>query len=377
MNIVKPEVELADIFNLIKSELKLPKEHWKVVNDITNCRTNALGGHLFNCTDCKKIQPQYNSCRNRHCPKCQGSQTAKWLEARSKELLNTPYFHIVFTIPHELNSLILNNKAELFNIMFKAVNKTLKTVGKTKLGGKIGYFAILHTWGQKLNFHPHIHCVVPGVVIKKDDQVEKTSKKFFLPVKVLQRIFRAVFMKLVKKKIAKPLSSLLYSKEWIVYAKKPFKSPTIVLKYLANYTHKIAISNHRIKSIENNKVTFSYKDYSKKGKKKLLSLDLKEFTRRFLLHVNPKQFVRIRHFGFLAPSNRAKAIALIQKVTNTKEISLTSNQTSQPKCMFCKSTKLQVLGVLKPLLALIPHRNCKKSAIPPPVTLRGSCSTRG
>ena len=190
-------LEIAQIMRdvLDSKELKASKQQWKVINAIIECRTAKLGGHLYKCTECGTEQPRYNSCRNRHCPKCQGSNSAKWLNDREKELLPTPYFHSVFTIPHELNPLVLQNKKLMLNILFKSVSKTLQDVAKTNLGGKIGFFSILHTWGQKLEFHPHIHCVIPGVVIKDNGLIERTRDNYFLPKNVLSTVFRAIFIK--------------------------------------------------------------------------------------------------------------------------------------------------------------------------------------
>jgi len=193
--------ELADVFREVvdSAQLKATKEQWKVANAIINCRTEALGGHLYKCNDCSFEQPRYNSCRNRHCPKCQQGATSKWLEKRASELLPVPYFHVVFTIPHELNGIALQNKKVFYNLMFKAVSETLRDVSKRRYKGKIGYFAILHTWGQKLEAHPHIHCVMPGVVLRDDETIEKASENYFLPYKILTTVFRAVFLKLLEK----------------------------------------------------------------------------------------------------------------------------------------------------------------------------------
>lgn len=348
-------------------------EQWKVINAIINCRTSSLGGHLYKCNDCSKEIPSYNSCRNRHCPKCQGNSSAKWLEKRSKELLPVPYFHVVFTVPHEFNSIILQNKKVTLNLLFKAVSNTLKDVGKRKYKGKIGFFSILHTWGQKLNFHPHIHCVTPGAIIQNNNKIKKTGKKFFLAIKVLNQVFRAIFTKLLKCNYKKlkfyneqnhlnqkenffQLLNEIKKKKWIVYAKKPFKSPETVFKYLAQYTHKIAINNSRIKSYKNNQVTFSYKNYSNNCKKKLITLKDSEFIRRFLLHVVPSQFVRIRHFGFLANSNRAKNIKAIREFFKTTLQEFKLKPETPPKCPHCQSQSITYIRILNP----------KKKKISPP-----------
>jgi len=247
--------ELADVFREVVSEgeLKASPEQWKAVNAILNCRTEALGGHLYRCNDCGDEQPRYNSCRNRHCPKCQTGKTSR-LEKRAEELLPVPYFHVVFTIPHELNGIALQNKEEIYNLFFQAVSKTLKEVSEKRYGGKIGYFSILHSWGQKIEFHPHIHCVIPGIILKADESVKVLPENHFLPHEVLRLVFKAVFLTLLekhyeklsfhgeqalfkKKKIFENLVNKLWKKDWIVYLKKPFSGPHAVLKYLARYTH--------------------------------------------------------------------------------------------------------------------------------------------
>ena len=362
------KVEIATIMRDVAATgtLSAPLEQWKIINSIINCRTAALGGHLYRCNSCGKEQPQYNSCRNRHCPKCQGGNTAKWLEKRAAELLPVPYFHIVFTLPHEFNSLVLFNKKVVLDILFKAASETLREVAKKRLGGKIGFFGVLHSWGQKLEFHPHLHLVVPGVVMKPDDTIEKTSSKFFLPQKVLSLVFRAVFIKLLRRAYQKKeisydsfdeLISVVKKKEWISYAKKPFSGPETVLKYLSCYTHRIAISNTRLLEYKNGKVTFSYKDYSDNCTKKQTTLSASEFIRRFLLHVLPKQFVRIRHFGFLANGVRTKALRKLRAALGVKETnSLLLSPCSEPQCIFCGKTALQCIAEIKPCYTTNPHK---------------------
>ena len=358
-------MELADVFNSLK-DLKTTKENWQVVNAITKCRTSSLGGHLYQCNHCEKIQPRYNSCRNRHCPKCQGKETARWLEARSKELLNVPYFHLVFTLPDEFNEIVINNKELVLDVLFKAVSKTLLKVAERRLKGKIGFFSILHTWGQKLQFHPHLHCVVPGLVLFDDGTYKTTSKKFFLPIKILNKVFRAIFIKklrviLEKNKLLSSDHDLLLRnstrQEWIVYAQRPFAGPETVLKYLANYTHKIAISNSRIKKIEREQVFFSYKDYQQGGKKFITTLPVNEFARRFLLHVLPAQFVRIRHYGFLSAKNKKKILPSLKlalpAISRIKQVS----DELKFRCQLCKNGKLIMILNIPIILNIlsIPH----------------------
>jgi hypothetical protein len=371
--------ELADIFGeaIASNKLSASPEQWNVINAVINCRTAVLGGHLYECGDCGKEQPRYNSCRNRHCPKCQGGKTAQWLVERSKELLPVPYFHVVFTLPHELNGIVLQNKRLCYGLLFKAVSQTLSTVAKNRLGGQLGYFGILHTWGQLQEAHNHIHCVIPGIVIKDDGTSEKLSQKYFLPQKVLSKVFRGIFSKLIVKehrslefhgqqiKLQKYTDFRSYlqwvnRKDWVVYAKRPFSGPSTVLKYLAQYTHRVAISNSRIIKCENGKVTFSYKDYSDNAKRKEQTLSIKEFCRRFLLHVLPKRFVRIRHFGFL--TNALKKKNLSQLRDSLEPIEQQESAPEPPKCSHCGGrnfTHIREIAKIRPLYRRPPQKHPK------------------
>ena len=323
--------EMADIFckygkAYIESH-PMPLEHYKIMNAIVVCRTAALGGHVEVCDSCGKTQNSYNSCRNRHCPKCQALTKARWLEARQAELLCVPYFHNVFTLPHELNLVILCNKKIMLDILFRAVSATLKEFAENpksryKEGGKIGFTSILHTWDQKLRDHFHLHCVIPAGYLSHDgERWIHSKKKFLFPVKALSKVFRGKFIEQMELsfndlifpgKIAdigtdagfRKLKKQLFSKEWVVYSKQPFGGPKQVLEYLGRYTHRVAISNNRILDIENNTIAFSYKDRKNDNEKKSMPLKANEFIRRFLLHALPKKFMRIRHCGFLA--NRCK-----------------------------------------------------------------------
>lgn len=360
-------MELAELLRaaILQRKVHASWEQWKVINDLINCRTQVLGGHLYECTSCGAAQPQYNSCRNRHCPKCQGAEIAEWLSNRADELLDVPYFHLVFTVPHEFNTLILQNKAVVLDVLFKAVAKSLKDVTRRALGGKIGFFSVLHTWGGKLDLHPHIHCVIPGVVLKPDGIAERTRQNYFVSRKKLAIVFRAVFLKLLRKAFTAGKLSLrpgedeqcfialllrCASAEWIVYAKRPFAGPQVVLKYLSRYTHRVAISNGRIKDFRNDRVVFSYRDRTRgKGNKKTTcSLELAEFVRRFLLHVLPKQFVRIRYYGFLANGKRAKALSKL-KVTFGQTSAAIAAESRPPKCSCCGSSTLRHLRELPPI----------------------------
>jgi len=315
----RPRWEVADVLRLhadgYRRSHPLPSAHLKIMQALTACRTPALGGHLERCGGCGFERRAYNSCRNRHCPKCQSLAKARWLEARSAELLPVGYFHVVFTLPHVLNPLILRNKAVFLKMLFDAVGQTLLQFGrnpKNGLGGKIGFLAVLHTWDQKLSDHFHLHCLVPAGALSPDGQRWIAARSDFLfPVKALSRVFRGKFVAFLREAGVVPADDLaallaqLYAKDWVVYSKPPFGGPAKVLDYLGRYTHRVAISNHRIRSVADGKVTFSYRDRADGDSLKALTLPAEEFIRRFLLHSLPRSFKRIRHFGFLA--NRAKA----------------------------------------------------------------------
>lgn len=311
--------ELADIFRSHGQSYRrthpLPASHRKVMRAVEVCRTKELGGHLKQCDTCGFEHPAYNSCRNRHCPKCQSLAKAKWLNQQTAELLPVGYFHLVFTLPHVLNRLILANKRVLLNILFQAVSETLLEFGYTHLRGTVGFIAVLHTWDQTLKDHFHLHCLIPAGALSPDQsRWIKARKNFLFRVEPLSRVFRGKFLYLMKKAIrqGKLLSPTpqLTNADWVVYAKKPFASPQQVLDYLGRYTHRVAISNHRILRAKDGAVTFTYRDRKDKDRKKTLTLPAEEFIRRFLLHVLPEGFMRIRHFGFLA--NRTKKHALPQ-----------------------------------------------------------------
>jgi len=319
----KGGVELADIFRACGESYRrnhsLPVSHLKVMRAVERCRTAALGGHLEQCDRCGFERPAYNSCRNRHCPKCQSLAKVKWLHKQKSELLPTGYFHLVFTLPHELNPLILVNKKPLINILFRSVWQTLAQFAQRRLGGTLGITAVLHTWDQTLLDHFHLHCLVPAGVLSFDRNRWASARQDFLfPVKALSLVFRAKFLDSLKKRFDQnkllfigqiaPLADAesfnvllkgLRKKSWVVYAKKPFGSPAHVLDYLGRYTHRVALSNDRILSAHSGKVTFSYRD-RKDQNRKTMTLDAHEFIRRFLLHVIPKGFMRVRHYGFLA-----------------------------------------------------------------------------
>ncbi len=324
-------IEVQDIFRQhgeeYRKEHRLPGNLLKAMSSIEYCRTAELGGHVDVCEDCGHSRISYNSCRNRHCPKCQTLAKEKWLMARKDDLLPVGYFHVVFTIPEELNYLSLTNQKEMYTILFKATSETLLELSKDKkyLGAEIGFTTILHTWGQNLMHHPHVHCIVPSGGLTLDGtRWVKSSDKFFIPVKVLSKKFRGKFMdyfikaynsnllkltqgniELKDRSTFKCFKDSLYTKNWIVYCKAPFKSAEYVLEYLGRYTHRVAISNNRIKFFENGYVTFKWRDYRDKNKEKYMTVTAEEFIRRFLMHVLPNKFVKIRHYGILSNRNRA------------------------------------------------------------------------
>lgn len=319
MKLSKPLCELADVVRIFGDrfeQLHHPlKQHKRVLNAIAKCRTPALGGHVDVCDHCAHQRISYNSCRNRHCPKCQGTNRERWILDRQKDLLPVPYFHLVFTLPAQLNELCLHHPSALYAILFKASKHTvMKLADDPKhLGAKVGMIAVLHTWGQQLWLHPHVHCIVPagGVTNAGYWKMCRSKGKYLFPVKVMSAVFRGKFMEMLKdfcreKNISLPEKTItkLYSTPWVVYAKQPFMGPQQVIEYLGRYTHRIAISNHRIKSIADGKVTFAYKDYKQGGKQLTLSLGACEFLRRFCLHILPPGFMKIRHYGLLASRAR-------------------------------------------------------------------------
>lgn len=330
----RPGLEVADVFKQYgeayrASHLVSPEQH-KVMAAITACRTARLGGHVEACSGCGATRNCYNSCRNRHCPKCQTMAKEKWLMARKSELLPCSYFHLVFTLPHCLNNLVLANRKELLALLFAAINGTLKAFAADpawRLEGKPGFLVVLHTWSQTLVDHFHLHCLVPAGVLSPDGrQWIKAREKYLFGTTPLAKVFRAKYLegvqgllqsgKLVIPDGDEPAKSIAiaWGKEWIAYAKKPFAGPAQVLEYLGRYTHRVAISNYRLKSMGGSRVKFSYRDRADDNKEKIMELDAGEFIRRFLLHVLPDRFMKIRYFGFLANNIRRKSILLIRRL---------------------------------------------------------------
>jgi hypothetical protein len=369
----KARPELADIFRQHGQSYcrthRLPSSHRKVMRAIEVCRTAQLGGHLDRCDGCGFERPAYNSCRNRHCPKCQSLAKARWLEKQTAELLPVGYYHLVFTLPHELNRLVLAHKKILLTLLFKAVSETLLEFGRSRLGGTLGIVSVLHTWDQTLKDHFHLHCLVPCGALSFDrSRWIPARKNFLFPVKALSRVFRGKFLAFLKPSIDRgeiaPTDTAiktLRQKNWNVYAKKPFGSAHTVLDYLGRYTHRVALSNDRILKIENGKVTLSYRDRKDGDRKKTMVFESHEFIRRFLLHVLPDGFMRIRHFGFLA--NRAKKQALTQcrklldldpalphrPVESPKQVLLKITGVDLSRCPRCQTGTMMVVAELPAL----------------------------
>jgi hypothetical protein len=340
----RPKLEVADIFRRHGAAWRndnaghVSLAQLRVMSAIEACRTAALGGHVERCEDCTHTRIAYNSCRNRHCPKCQWVAAAEWLAAREAELLPVPYFHVVFTLPAAIGAIAYQNKAKVYGLLFSAAAEALTTIAADPkhLGAAIGVTAVLHTWGQNLDHHPHVHCIVPGGGVSPiGDRWVPCRPDFFLPVRVLSRLFRRLFLHGLQALHAASelqffsgLASLkdvaafsaylapLRKSEWVVYAKRPFAGPGQVLAYLARYTHRVAIANSRLVSLSDDKVLFRWKDYRQDAKNKVMTLDAGEFIRRFLLHVLPDGFHRIRHYGLFANGHRAERIELCRKLLN-------------------------------------------------------------
>jgi len=380
--------EIADVFRRYGAAFGaqygrlLGPLHLLVLKALSMCRTAQLGGHVLECDACGHQKQAYNSCHNRHCPKCQASLRAQWFEDRQRDLLPVEYFHVVFTLPDELGPLALQNKVVIYNLLFRAASETLleAAAGWKGLQAQIGFFAILHTWGQKLDLHPHLHCVVPGGGISLDGtRWVSCPRGFLMPVKLLSRMFRGKFLALAKEAYRKgeltlagrlqPLKSdrafrswlgPLYDKEWVVYAKPPWKGPEQALKYLARYTHRVAIGNSRLQSIDDGQVTFSYKDYRREHRQRALTLSAMEFIRRFMMHVLPSRFVRIRYYGFLANTHRKERLRKIRSLLGAPQPATAGKETDDhdndhdddaaltshdPRCPHCQEGLMRAIDI--------------------------------
>jgi hypothetical protein len=324
---------------------------------ILRCRTQAMGGHVDACTDCGQVRVSYNSCRNRHCPKCQGRKREAWIQARQAELLPVPYFHVVFTLPDTLNQLALCQPRLVYDTLFEAAWQTLLAFASdTKhLGARPGMVAVLHTWGQTLSLHPHLHCIVPGGGLTEHGRWKGARGKgrYLFPVKAMSRVYRAKYVQLLREKLLavdKELIKSLFKKEWVVYAKRPFAGPEHVVEYLGRYTHKIALSNHRIKEVDGQSVSFSYRDYRQGAKRLEMKLEGMEFIRRFALHILPKGFVRIRHYGILSGTSKGAAIPVIREQLpedrGQKQQVRQLEEYNPLECPCCKKETMVTLQVL-------------------------------
>lgn len=335
-------LEVADVFRrfspafLDRHGTSLSSERRQAMIAIESCRTAVLGGHVEQCGDCGHQRVWYNSCRNKNCPKCQSLARAQWLDERQAELLEVPYFHVVFTVPQEIEVIAFQNQAVVYGILFRSASETLRTIAADPkhLGAEIGFLGVLHTWGQNLLHHPHVHFLVPGGGIALDGESWIACRPgFFLPVKVLSRMFRGLLLHYLEeafvageltffnshRHLHEPAAFRRYltpahSTEWVVYAKRPFAGPAQVLDYVGRYTHRVAISNNRLLNMDNGKVSFRWKDYRDGDRQKTMTLDGGEFIRRFLIHVLPDGFHRIRYYGFLANCHRARKLALCREL---------------------------------------------------------------
>lgn len=344
--------EVAHVLEKLGGEIEnsgLNTWQLRTLSAVRRCRTAALGGHIDACDECGNISISYNSCRNRHCPKCQGRNREEWIQARHSELLPVPYFHVVFTLPDSINALAMQEPKLVYGVLFETAWATLETFGKNK-EIQSGMIAVLHTWGQNLSLHPHLHCIVPGGGVTKDGDWKniRTDGNFLFPVKALSKVFRAKYCEVLKAKLPygyERVRQELWQKPWVVFAKKPFGSPRSVVEYLGRYTHKIAISNNRIQNIDGGNVTFKYKDYRQNGIKKEMTLSHGEFIRRFALHILPKRFVKIRHYGFLSSTWKRKKLKNLQQSLHVIVVEKREKTPLPRKCSCCKTGNLHTILV--------------------------------
>lgn len=382
-NFQRPRFEVSDIFRLYGKEYRsqndMTKKQHAVMSAIENCRTSDYGFHVDQCNHCGHTETDFNSCRDRHCPKCQGISRKKWVKKRLKEVLPVPYFHAVFTLPHFLHSFILYNKQLIYDLLFSGSSETLLTFGRDPkwLGGEIGFYGILHSWGQTLWHHPHVHFIVPGGALADDGRwIEpKYKEKFLFPVHALSKVFRGKFIEGLKSayyrgdvKLPPDLSDLkrpdnfkrwldcLVGRDWIVYCKPPFGDAEEVIRYIGRYTHRVAISNQRIVEVDNDKVVFSYKDYKANTVVwRTMPLNAQEFIRRFLWHVLPKGFHKIRHYGFLANGRCKTKVAQIRSLLGAESIEddCSMNDDFRIKCPECGQGKLYPMLIINRFTRII------------------------
>lgn len=387
--VARPPWEVADIVRdhapAWRRDRPLNLRQLKALSAIERCRSSALGGHVIRCEQCHDDQIAYNSCRNRHCPKCQGSAAKQWLDHQQDALLPVAYYHVVFTVPAIIARIAYQNPALVYDLLFAATAQTLTTIAADPkhLGARIGFTAVLHTWGSALTHHPHLHCVVPGGGLTPEGQWKPCKQGFFLPVKVLSRLFRSVFLEKIVALHSQlefygdiaHLSELnafrsylapVYKVDWVVYAKKPFTGPQAVLEYLSRYTHRVAISNRRIIHYDTNTVTFKWKDYRAKDDQrfKTMTLSADEFLRRFLIHILPLRFHRIRHFGLFANHQRKQNLSTLRKnicpdappAEKKKETDEPTKKSNNPPPKFVCRTCGTSMVILETLLQICPTR---------------------
>ena len=366
---MRPRHELAHIIEqygqgFVKQHPQ-PAHHLRTLKALAQCRTAALGGHVSACTSCGTIGIAYNSCRNRHCPKCQGTQKQKWLLLRAAELPPNGCFHVVFTLPHQLNEWCMHHPAALYNLLFAAAWQTIAALSRNPqfLGADTGMVAILHTWGQQLSLHPHLHCIIPagGVTMKGRWKKARANGKYLFPKKAIQSIFRAKFMaaftrwsKANQQPIPQHMRKQLIGVPWMVHAEAPLRGSGQIIEYLARYTHKTAISNHRLVAVENGQVSFRYKDYRTAGRQKTMTLSADEFLRRFCQHILPAGFRRIRHYGLLSNRNKSKILGWVKsksraiKLMDWKQICIRYLGFNPDQCPHCNQPTMTTILTLEP-----------------------------
>jgi Putative transposase/Transposase zinc-binding domain len=369
-------LELAEIFRAHGPPLeRLGRDRRRVVQDVMKCRTPLMGGHLQVCDHCGREKPFYNSCRNRHCPKCQSLEQARWVEGQTRALLPVPYFHVVFTVPPALHPFFLSERSKSYRLLFEAALGALHAVCQRRLGATPGTIAVLHTWSQTLAFHPHVHCIVTGGGLSAThDRWISARPRFLVPVRALSKVFRGKLLELFEHALAARSAGIgpslggrllkeAAAKEWVVYSKPPMAGPAQVLRYLGRYTHRIAIGNERLVSLENGQVTFRYRDRQHGNAKKHLTLPAPVFIKRFLLHVLPRGFVRIRHFGFLANGHRTPLLAQARKLLGSPSAPCPGARAREPwqdllrrltgrdpdRCPYCERGTLRIVTPIQPL----------------------------
>jgi hypothetical protein len=365
---VRPELELAQVIERFGKDfetLHSPNAYVRrTLNALLRCRTSLLGGHIYKCEHCGYIRISYNSCRNRHCPKCQNTQREAWIESRKQDLLPAPYFHVVFTIPDKLNDLFLHHPVVLYNLLFSAAWETISQFCYIKLQAETGMVAVLHTWGQNLSFHPHVHCIIPGGGINYKGQWKKVNtsvngKVFLFKVENVSAVFRGKFLARMQKHLPQDNGFVreLHRTSWVVYSDDPFAGPEQIIEYLGRYTHRVAINNHRLLAIDENGVRFRYRDY-RDNRQKVMTLEGVEFLRRFCQHILPKGFVRIRHFGLLATSKRSQlrelqhafgiVVPVVKNTKDWKEICNDHLNYNPGLCPHCGKAMMVTIEVFRP-----------------------------